>query len=76
MLNECGEVADGSITTLFFDRGQGMRTPPLSSGALRGVLRAQIAAPEEVLLPQDLAHLRLWVGNSLRGLIPAHWAGP
>jgi 4-amino-4-deoxychorismate lyase len=76
LLNERGEVADGSITTLFFDRGHGLRTPPLSSGALPGVLRGQIAAPEEVLLPQDLPRLRLWVGNSLRGLITAYWAGP
>ena len=76
LLNEVGEVADGSITTLFFDRGQGLRTPPLSSGALPGVLRAELGAPDEVLLPQDLPTLRLWVGNSLRGLIPAYWAGP
>jgi len=74
LLNERGEVADGSITTLFFDRGQGLRTPPLSSGALPGVLRAELAAPEEIVLPQDLPRLRLWVGNSLRGLIPAVWA--
>ncbi len=73
LLNENGEVADGSITTVFFDRGQGLRTPPLSSGALPGVLRAELAAPEEPLWPADLAHLRLWVGNSLRGLIPAIW---
>lgn len=73
LLNERGEVADGSITTLFFDAGAGLRTPPLTSGALPGVLRRAIAAPEQVLLPQDLPHLRLWVGNSLRGLIPAIW---
>lgn len=71
--NERGEVCDGSITTLFFDRGQGLRTPPLTSGLLPGVLRAALAAPEEVLLAQDLPKVRLWVGNSLRGLIPAIW---
>ncbi len=76
LLNERGEVADGSITTLFFDQGQGLRTPPLSSGALPGVLRAQMAAPEQVLLAQDMARAQLWVGNSLRGLIPAIWAQP
>lgn len=74
-LNERGEVCDGSITTVFFDRGQGMRTPPLSSGLLPGVLRAEMACPEEVLLAADLPKPRLWVGNSLRGLIPAVWAG-
>ncbi len=72
-LNERGEVCDGTITTVFFDRGQGMRTPPLSSGLLPGVLRAELAVPEEVLLAEELPRVRLWVGNALRGLIPAVW---
>ena len=70
-LNERGEVCDGSITSVFFDRGQGMRTPPLSSGLLPGVLRAELGCPEEVLRAEDLLEVRLWVGNALRGLIPA-----
>lgn len=73
-LNERGEVCDGSITTVFFDRGAGLRTPPLASGLLPGVLRAELACPEEILLPPDLPHLRLWVGNALRGLIPAQFS--
>jgi 4-amino-4-deoxychorismate lyase len=73
--NERDEVCDGSITTLFFDRGEGMRTPPLASGLLPGVLRAELACPEEVLMVQDLPRVRLWVGNSLRGLIEAVWGG-
>ena len=72
-LNQRDEVCDGTITTLFFDRGQGMRTPPLTSGLLPGVLRAELAVPEEVLLAHDLPRVRLWVGNALRGLIPAIW---
>ncbi|MBB4626490.1 MULTISPECIES: aminotransferase class IV family protein [Paracoccus] len=78
-LNERGEVCDGTITTVFFDRGQGMRTPPLSCGLLPGVLRAGMLAEgacrEELLPAGDLPHVRLWVGNALRGLIPAVWAG-
>lgn len=74
-LNERDEVCDGTITTVFFDRGMGMRTPPLSCGLLPGVLRAEIACPEEILLARDLPKVRLWVGNSLRGLIPAIWRG-
>jgi 4-amino-4-deoxychorismate lyase len=70
-LNERGEVCDGSITTVFFDRGQGLRTPPLTCGLLPGVLRAELGCPEEVLLSKDLPKVRLWVGNALRGLIPA-----
>ena len=71
-LNERGEVCDGTITTVFFDRGQGMRTPPLACGLLPGVLRAELACPEDVLRGEDLPRVRLWVGNALRGLIPAH----
>jgi 4-amino-4-deoxychorismate lyase len=72
-LNERGEVCDGTITTVFFDRGAGMRTPPLSSGLLPGVLRAQMDYPEELLLADALPHVRLWVGNALRGLIAAEF---
>ncbi len=74
-LNERGEVCDGSITTVFFDRGQGLRTPPLASGLLPGVLRAELDCKEDLLRAEDLARVRLWVGNALRGLIPAVWAG-
>ncbi|MCF8512206.1 MAG: aminotransferase class IV, partial [Rhodobacteraceae bacterium] len=74
-LNERDEICDGSITTVFFDRGQGMRTPPLSCGLLPGVLRAELACPEELLSARDLPDVRLWVGNALRGLIPAIWGG-
>lgn len=73
--NEHGEVTEGTITSVFFDRGQGMRTPPLTCGLLPGVLRAELACPEEVLRLDDLPHARLWVGNALRGLIPAVWTG-
>ena len=78
-LNERGEVCDGTITTLFFDRGEGLRTPPLSCGLLAGVLRAELLAGghcrEEELLADDLPQVRLWVGNALRGLMPARWQG-
>jgi 4-amino-4-deoxychorismate lyase len=79
LLNERGEVCDGTISTLFFDRGAGRRTPPLACGVLPGVLRAGLVAAgvvrEEVLMPADLPRVRLWAGNALRGLIPAVWAG-
>lgn len=73
LLNERDEVCDGTITTVFFDRGEGMRTPPLSCGVLPGVLRASLSPPEEVLLARDLPHVRLWLGNALRGLNPARF---
>ncbi len=78
-MNERGEVCDGTITTLFFDAGQGLCTPPLASGLLPGVLRAEMLASggcrEAVLMGLDLPDVRLWAGNSLRGLAPAVWAG-
>ena len=50
-------------------------TPPLTSGLLPGVLRAELIrerkARGEVLQLDDLRHRKLFVGNSLRGLIPA-----
>ena len=75
LLNERGEACDGTITTLFFDRGAGLRTPPLACGLLPGVLRAALGCPEEVLLAEDLPRVKLFVGNALRGLGPAVWLG-
>lgn len=73
--NERGELCEGTITSLFFDRGQGLRTPPLSSGLLPGVLRAELALPEETLPLHDLPKVRLFCGNALRGLVPALLGG-
>ncbi|CAA9392089.1 MAG: Aminodeoxychorismate lyase [uncultured Rubellimicrobium sp.] len=73
-LNERGEVCEGTITTVFFDRGEGLRTPPLSCGCLPGVLREEMletgAAREGLLRADDLGQVRLWVGNALRGIVP------
>lgn len=77
LLNDRGEACEGGITSLFFDRGRGLRTPPLACGLLPGILRAEIleaGAREEVLAADDLPRVRLWVGNSLRGLVPARLA--
>ena len=73
-LNERGEVCEGTITTLFFDRGEGLRTPPLACGCLPGVLREEMldtgVAQVEVLRAEDLGRVRIAVGNALRGLVP------
>ena len=74
-LNERGEVCEGTITNVFVDLGQGLITPPLSSGVLPGILREELietgkvrAAPVTV---DDLSRASAaFVGNSLRGLIP------
>lgn len=74
LLNERGELCEGTITSLFLDDGSGpLKTPPLASGLLAGVLRAELletgSAIEAVLRPEDLAGGTIFVGNSLRGLI-------
>ena len=76
LLNERGEVCEGTITNIFAESADGMLlTPPLTSGLLPGVLRAELIrerkARGEVLKLDDLRHRKLFVGNSLRGLIPA-----
>lgn len=79
LLNERGELCEGSITNLFVTQGGQRLTPPLSCGLLPGVLRAELLAQgqaqEKVLSPEDLARAsRIEMGNSLRGLIPAQIA--
>lgn len=74
LLNQRGELCEGTITSLFLDDGSGiLKTPPLTSGLLAGVLRGELLetgkAIEQVLRPQDLAHGTIFIGNSLRGLI-------
>jgi len=74
-LNERDEVAEGTITNLFLWRDTMLLTPPVSSGALPGVLRAELIrtgrAREAVLSWKDVSEGRLFVGNALRGLLPA-----
>ena len=76
-LNERGEVCEGTITNVFADLGDGLVTPPVSSGCLPGVLRGEMLASgqavEGVLTVDDLKRAKaVFVGNSLRGLIAVH----
>ena len=76
-LNERGELAEGSRTNIFIDRGDGiLLTPPLPAGLLPGVLRAELIAKgravERVLQLDDLTSAKkTYLGNSVRGLIVA-----
>ncbi len=75
LLNERGEICEGTITSVFADMGDGtLATPRLACGLLAGILREELLesgrAVERVLTPGDLASAKtLFVGNSLRGLI-------
>lgn len=75
-LNERGEVAEGSRTNVFIERGGKLLTPPLSSGLLPGVLRGELIrsgkAEEAILTLDDLGRAdQVYVGNSVRGLVKA-----
>ncbi len=74
LLNERGEITEGAFSNVFLLRGGRLLTPPLSCGLLPGTLRAALLrkgwAEEAVLTPDDLRAGRLFVGNSVRGLVP------
>jgi 4-amino-4-deoxychorismate lyase len=75
--NERGEICEGTITNLFFDFGDGLVTPPLSSGVLPGVLRAELLASGKcragAVTIADLERAdSIWAGNAVRGLIRCH----
>ena len=79
-LNERGELTEGSYMSLFVGHADGiMRTPPLAAGLLPGTLRADLIASgiarEETLTLDDLekAGSDIYLGNSVRGLVPAVW---
>lgn len=76
LLNDKGEVCEGTITSVFLDDGSGiLKTPPIACGLLAGVLRAELICQRRArvcrLSPADLESGRLYLGNSLRGLIRA-----
>ncbi|TRW96713.1 aminotransferase class IV [Paracoccus sp. M683] len=79
LLNERGEVCEGTITNLFLRRDGTLLTPPLTCGLLPGVLRQSLLdqgiARASLLHPEDLATGDLLIGNALRGLIPARLIG-
>ena len=74
LLNEKGEVCEGTITSIFLDDGSApLRTPPISCGLLAGVLRTELICQRKARVGRirldDLENATLYVGNSLRGLI-------
>ena len=76
-LNARGEACEGARSTVFVERAGLLLTPPLASGCLAGVLRAELlAAGRAVEAPLSEADLRaasassaLYLGNALRGLV-------
>lgn len=80
LLNEKDELCEGTITSLFVDMGDGhLLTPPLECGLLNGILRQELlqngTAKTAILTMQDLQNAKqIFVGNSLRGMIPTRFA--
>jgi len=75
-LNENDEVCEGTITNVFADFGEGLVTPPTSCGLLPGILRSDLLQGDVRAELIPFARLKtakqIFVGNSLRGLIPAN----
>ena len=75
-LNEAQELCEGSFTSLFVKKDGRLLTPDFSCGLLPGVLRRElIESKQAVEAKLTLADVQtadaIFVGNSLRGLIPA-----
>ena len=75
-LNEKGELAEGSRTTIFIERGGKLLTPEANAGLLPGTLRAALiddgAVSEARLHIDDLNSAeKVFLGNSVRGLVRA-----
>lgn len=74
--NEHGYLTEGSFTNVFLRFGERLLTPALTHGLLPGVLRdgmlAHGYAEEADLKREDLSKAdAVYLGNSLRGLMPA-----
>lgn len=73
-VNTDGALTEGSFTNVFVKSGDIMHTPPAEIGLLPGVLRAEMLANgtaiEAPLTVQDLKR-DVYIGNALRGLLPA-----
>ncbi|HSR36133.1 MAG TPA: aminotransferase class IV, partial [Desulfurivibrionaceae bacterium] len=82
-LNEREEVTEGAITSVVARVDGKLLTPALACGLLPGIFRRHLLAAspepiaEAVLSLDDLRRAEaLYVGNSVRGLIPVRLADP
>ena len=72
LLNEHGQLTEGSYHTLVVKSGGLLFTPPLSCGLLPGVLREELLENgeifERIIYPEDLKQAEeIWLINSVRG---------
>ncbi|HZZ60558.1 MAG TPA: aminotransferase class IV family protein [Roseiarcus sp.] len=79
-LNERDELCEGARSNLFVAENGVLKTPPVACGLLPGTLREFLlreeGAREAVLRPPDLeGGAEIYMGNSVRGLVPAILVG-
>lgn len=78
LLRDDGQLTEGSFTNIFVPRGDLLVTPPAALGLLPGVLRRSLLesgrAVEGAVTMADL-EAGFFIGNALRGLMPAKLLG-
>ncbi|MEI6643425.1 MAG: aminodeoxychorismate synthase component I [Novosphingobium sp.] len=78
LMRDDGQLTEGSFTNIFVARGDQLVTPPAALGLLPGVLRSSLIdsgrAVEGPVAMDDLAS-GFFIGNALRGLMPARLLG-
>lgn len=75
-LNAREQLCEGSFTSIFIEKDGQLLTPPLFCGLLPGILRRTLVGMQQAVeAPLTLVDLEtadnIFVGNSLRGLLPA-----
>ena len=80
MLNDRGEVTEGTTSNVYAVSGGALATPPVEAGILRGTTRTRIldlcrrnglSAVEKSLVPPDLfAADEVFASSSVRGILP------
>jgi len=80
LVNERGELTEGTRTNVFVELEAQLFTPPLTSGVLPGILRARLLSErvvtERIVTTDDLrAADAVYIGNDARGLLRAALAG-
>ena len=78
-MNKDGHICEGSFTSIFVEIDGTLRTPNVTSGLLSGVFRQDLIdsgkVEEMIITLEDLKKANeIFVGNSLRGLMPAIFA--
>ena len=79
--NPHGDLCEGSFTSVFIEKDGTLFTSDLSCGLLPGILREELLgagrAREAIIRHDNLIDAdRIFVGNSLRGLMPARLISP